>query len=951
MLHSDLAMLLVEGDATPDALFNAYSALADVQLAYSLKDICLDGWSSNPQRSLRAASAMRSLLQRNSHPEIVALCEWTSGLESLIDGRMSESIRHLEVARTSFLALGKPHTAAATEVSKVIGLSLLGRYDEAVSCGLRSREVFLAQGDLLAAGKIEHNLGNLCFRRDRYLEAEEFHSSAKARFHVLGDEKQLATINNCLANTHALLHKFQSAEDLYEQALQQAEAAGLPVTLAEIEGNIGTFALLRGRYDRALDYLERSRRRYAALGMPHQSAIAEQEIADAYLELNSVPEAAEIYGRLTQTYKELGLQAEEARALAYHGRAAGLLRKPQEALALLENARLLYAAEGNRVGEAMVLLSEAQLHYAQENFQVAEALAAKAEPILQSSGSWQRLMLTHWLQGELHRVLGHSDRAKEVLTNTLNEATRKGQPQVAQRCETTLGQLEMAAGNPEIAELHFRRAIALIEELRAPLPGEDFRTSFFSNKLVPYTELLRLCLSRGAEQITEALRVVESARSRALSDRMGWNLDRRTEDYDEFEADLLRQADALGQELNYIYHQIDRPPHDDNAAAKEKASLALQESLRERESRLLEISRQLHHRAREFAPIESFNLEELQRQLGRDTALVEYTTIGDELLAFVVTNERVEVLRNLAPAGKVAAEIRQVRFQIDTLRTGSSAMRKHLPALTERVRKHLASLYDLLMRRIEDTIGDRERLVIVPERDLHYLPFQALCDGKSYLIERRQISSVPSALVLQQCFNSSRRSDSSSLRRFETALLLGVADARIPLVHEEIEGIAQVFPGARIFLDGQATIAALRGNLEHMDIIHLACHADFRADNPLFSSLHIGNGRLTVRDAYRLPLECNLVTLSGCETGVNTIAPGEELMGLARGFFAAGSPSVLLSLWTVDDQATTRMMIGFYAALKRTQSPSAALREAQLDLLSEMPHPFFWSPFVLMGQW
>ena len=130
-----------------------------------------------------------------------------------------------------------------------------------------------------------------------------------------------------------------------------------------------------------------------------------------------------------------------------------------------------------------------------------------------------------------------------------------------------------------------------------------------------------------------------------------------------------------------------------------------------------------------------------------------------------------------------------------------------------------------------------------------------------------------------------------------------------------------------------------------------ARHGQFRPDNPLFSSLRLGNGWLTVRDAYDLNLHSSLVTLSACETGVSTVAPGDELIGLARGFFAAGSPSLLISLWTVDDDATATLMIDFYGHLQRRRSPATALREAQLRLLQEKQHPFFWSPFVLMGRW
>lgn len=944
MQHAELAALLVEaGNAEQEALLRNNSALADVRVAYILKDICLDGWSSNPPQALRAAAALQSLSQINPDLEIIALCAWSAGLEALIQGRMEQAIKTLEESHRRFLALAKPHTAAATDVSKLIALALLGRYEEAVACGLRARELFLAHGDVLAAGKIEHNIGNLYFRRDQYREAEIFHNAARKRFIAVNDQKQLATINNCLANSRALLHQFVSAETLYEEAFGQAEALGLTVTQAEIEGNIGNFALMQGRYDRALDYLERSRRRYASLGMPHQSATAEQEIADAYLELNLVTAASEIYARVIPKFAELGMRAEQARALAQHGRALDILERTPQAQLVLEEARALYAAEGNEVGEASVILSQAQLRFAQGDFAAAATLASAAEPALQSSGSLRRVLLTRWLRGEAERAQGHSDEARRLFEETLAEAESEVQPQVAERCHTSLGLLAAATRDAATAEKHFRSAIALIEELRTPLPGEEFRTAFFSNKLMPYKELIRLCLTVDDTRVAEALGVAESARSRALADTLGGNRMLLTEASDEFEADLMRQVEVLREELNYLYNQMDRPLQRKTPRTQSEL-LELQAALRERESKMLEIGRQLQHRGTQVSgPGHSLDLVALQKQLGAETALVEYLTIDDELLAFVVTNESVEVLRNLAGEAEIAGEVQQFRFQIDTLRYGSAGIRKHLTALTERSRKHLASLYDRLLRAIEPRLGTR-RLVVVPHRALHYLPFQALHDGTNYLIERREVSYAPSATVLQQCLTFSPRS-------YQSALLMGVADSQIPLVREEIKSISRVFPRSVSLLDEQATAAALRAHLPGTDVLHLACHAQFRADNPVFSSLRLGDGWLTVRDAYKLKLECGLVTLSGCETGVNAIAPGDELLGLARGFFSAGSPSIVLSLWTVDDEATAGLMTYFYKELQRTSSPAAALRAAQRSIIGEQPHPFFWSPFVLVGRW
>lgn len=946
MQRAELATLLVNAsNANRRALLREKSALADVELAYCLKDICLDGWSSHPAQALGAAASLQLLVATNPNPEIKALTAWAGGLKALIDGEMELAVSELEESERQFLLLGKTQTAAATQVSNLIALSMLGRYDDAIECGLRAREVFLGNNDFHAAGKIEHNIGNLHFRRDRYNDAQAFQSAARERFLALNDLKQLATVNNCLANTHALLHKFKSAEELYEQALKQAEAARQPATLAGIEGNIGLFALLQGRYDRALDYLERSRQRYTSLGLTIQAVLAEHEIADVYLELNLAPEALAIYERVIPIFAQHGMRAEEARARAYGGRALVLLGRTKEAQRWLGEAQRLFAAEKNPVGAALVELTHAQLLYKEGKFEGARMMAVQAEPALLVSGGWQRLLLARWLRAEADRAIGNPGPARSLLEQTLHEAEVHGQPQVAERCFSSLGLVALGDGDLKLAEMNFKKAVALTEEMRAPIPGEEFRTAFFAGRLSPYNELVKLCLNEGDTRAVEALSFAEAARSRALADALAGRLTLPTEARDDFEAHLLGQVEKLREELNYLYNQMHRSVR--GAAQVQSNNSEVERELLERERKLLEITLQLQHRGviDENTGQEKnlFSITQLQAALGADRALVEYTTIDDELIAFVVTDKEIEVVRNLASESAVAVEIERCRFQIDTLRYGSARVRNHLPVLAERTQKHLRSLYDRLMRQIEPRIDGRG-LVIVPHRALHYLPFHALHDGDGYLIERREISYAPSAAVLVQCLNR-------PARPFQSALLLGVADEQIPRVHDELQVLDPVFKQAIRFLDNEATTDGLRRHSTDVDVLHFACHAQFRSDNPLFSSLRLGDGWFTVRDAYELKLNCGLVTLSGCETGMNAVAPGDELMGLARGFFSAGSPTVMLSLWSIDDEATVELMVAFYKELATTKSPARALRVAQNELLRQRPHPFFWSPFVVVGRW
>jgi len=946
MDQTELARRLVEaGDEVRVPLLNQHTPLVDLQLAYILKDICYTAWASEPERTIRAANALVAIAEYLGQPEVYAVADWTNGVAAIVAGQMELALKRLDQAAARFELLGKSHPAAATQVSKVMVLAMLGQYDEAMVCGLKARDVFLDHNDLLAAGKIEQNLGNLFIRRDRYFEAEELYLVARERFAHVGDVNQLTQIDVCLAVALASQHRFREATQLYQTALVKAESAGMQVTQAEIECNLGCLALFQGQYDLALDYLERSRRRYVSLDLSHESAIAELELADAYLELNLAPEAAEIYTRIAPIFAQLGLQAERARTLSHHGRAYLMLGQVEQAHEALVEARMLYASEGNEVGEAVVTLTEAQLNYRTGNYEEVVAATSRAEATLLQAGTWGRYLLARWLHGEAARALGQTSIAREILLSTLLLAEQQMTPQISQRCHTSLGLLLTAAGDLAEAESSFKRAVALIEELRAPLPAEEFRTAFIADKLTAYNELVRLCLNDDQpERVIEALGYVERARSRALVDMLGGAFKERLNPSDSFEADLLRRLETLREELNWYYSQINRPS-DDVTSRGPGVMAAMHKAVRERETAVLQITRQLQQLGKSsLIQVEPLDLGFLQHKLTEDTVLVEYFSLDDELFAFVVTNERVDVIRQLGSEATIQTALNLLRFQLDTLRYGSTWVNRHLDQLANRARYHLGVLYDYLLRPLASSLKGK-RLVIVPHRALHYVPFHALHDGNNYVVEQHEVVYAPSASVLRHCF-------SKPVRDWHRALILGVPEVNIPHVHEEVMSLASLFPESVPLLGVEANLSTLTSQAPNANVIHLACHGQFRPDNPLFSALRLSDSWLTVRDTYKLDLQqCGLVVLSACETGVGALAPGDDLIGLARGFISAGAPSLIVSLWMVDDEVTAQLMRTFYKRLLTGDSPATALRFAQLNLSEQYPHPFFWSPFVLVGRW
>jgi CHAT domain-containing protein len=131
--------------------------------------------------------------------------------------------------------------------------------------------------------------------------------------------------------------------------------------------------------------------------------------------------------------------------------------------------------------------------------------------------------------------------------------------------------------------------------------------------------------------------------------------------------------------------------------------------------------------------------------------------------------------------------------------------------------------------------------------------------------------------------------------------------------------------------------------------VHIATHGLFRRDNPLFSSIRLGDGQLCAYELYELQLPAELVTLSGCSTGLSVVAGGDEQLGLVRGLLYAGARTVMLTLWDVNDSSTTEFMKGFYSRLRDGWGKARAAQQAMRELRERHAHPFYWAPFSLIG--
>jgi CHAT domain-containing protein len=277
-------------------------------------------------------------------------------------------------------------------------------------------------------------------------------------------------------------------------------------------------------------------------------------------------------------------------------------------------------------------------------------------------------------------------------------------------------------------------------------------------------------------------------------------------------------------------------------------------------------------------------------------------------------------------------------------------------------------IYGWLVRPFESelTANKIENLVFVTNGRLQKVPMAALYDGKQYAIEKYGVAIVASLQLLDY-----QKVDERSQKVLAAGVSeqIQVKDEFFPAlasVPQELKQIVATFPASQALLNREFTLSSLQKRLQdNFSIVHLATHGLF-SSNPQNNFIITGDGdRISIDRLTTLLREdsqaIELLVLSACET-----ATGDEraVLGLAGVAIRSGARSTLASLWAVEDASTAELMGHFYEALERSPKKVSALKSAQLSLLNSLknrpifqelkdlpPHPYLWSPFVLVGNW
>ena len=822
-------------------------------------------------------------------------------------------------------------------------LAYLGRYDEAFLWAARSREIFRRHNARHHLAVLDHNMANVYYRLDRFEGALDLYNSSYREFLDLGEAQNAAIALKNTATCEISLNQFRKALDTYTAAREYCIKANMPLVAVEADYNIAYLYYLRGEYTRAIELYRITRERCAELGDVYHQGLCDLDQAEMYLELNLSEEGGFLAERALDAFRQLGMGYEMAKAITNLAIAASHHGDAAQAVDLFRKAREIFARENNRVWTAMIDLYQALVVYQEDRLDEAGHLCEQAFEFFSSSPLIGKAALCRLLLARIHLRRHRIEEARTLCRDALARLDNADTPVLIYQAWFVMGLIEEASQAPEAAYHAYLEAHDRLENLRSHLKTEDTKIAFLKDKLAVYESLVRMCLGRGdaPAQREQAFAFIEKAKSRGLADLIALRGE-RTAPLRQAQTVLIEHVATLREELMWYTRAI-QMLESGSSALRTPHLEKLRRAARECEQRLVESMTSLRDESPELANIEqgkSIALENIRSVLPDDALLLQYYRVQDTFYACLLTRGDLRIAPVCA-ASETRRIVQLLRFQLSKFRLGPDYVARHQSLLLEATNAHLQALYKRVIAPIREHLTGHH-LVIAPHEFLHHLPFHALLDGNSCFGDHYCISYTPSASVHYLCATKNSANT-------EGALVLGVPDPAAPQILDETRAVASVLPDAAVFLGAEATQAVLREFGARSRFVHIATHGWFRQDNPMFSSISLGDRQLSLFDLYQLRMPAELVTLSGCGTGLNVVVGGDELLGLKRGLLYAGAQSILLTLWDVHDQSTAEFMKLFYSRLASHPNKAEALQYAMAEIRKDYPHPFYWAPFVLVG--
>lgn len=732
-----------------------------------------------------------------------------------------------------------------------------------------------------------------------------------------------ATLYNNVAVALLSLGNSKEALNYYEKALEISQFNADWGAVGISYNNIAILCMERGQYGRALRMLYEAE---PILRDTHPTAwyYTVRNLLRTYIAVHRLREARETADHLLS---QPSIPPTELLRTAYYIAKLEILRGDSDAARAALTQATHYATLLNsedwiaviRLLEATVALREGSFIKAKE---VGIALTAQSHAWGNSLMEMEAVAVT----ADALLAEGTHEAVYQVAQRVLSFARQAQNLPYRYRAHLTLGQSAERSGKTERARRHYYAALETVGRIqRAATHTLHADTqSGYQSALHHY---LRLNLAE--KRTRNAFETLERSKSRLFlaylqkTERLKWKTTQTT-------APWLEELNALRARHFVLRRYLD----DGNSEVVNEIGMV--------ETRLRYVVERLyldaaHEDLQLGLPPDS---QTLQAHLPPDTALLEYYDDGTRLWCFVLTSEHIAAYplpithQGLAEAIKTIYENQQ------------STLQNYLPddprasIQARKVRNEYSRLGEALLAPLGMDIARWRRLVVVPYGVLHRLPFNLLRFHNAYLIEQTEVVMLPAAALLTR-----QVTPTTGSRRWVGYSNEGV----LPFATKEVAALQQRW-GGELYIEADATRHTLNGST--CQVLHLSTHGVHRVDHHFdMSYFMLADNPFYGDDLLQLDFQHELVTLSACETGAVTVAPGEELIGLGRAFLYAGAGALVASLWQVREEITLHLMDHFYTHLFGGATKAAALRQAQVAVLSEYPtmHPVYWGAFQLVG--
>jgi CHAT domain-containing protein/tetratricopeptide (TPR) repeat protein len=977
----------VRAEVVPRSPENRFVALALMSRAAQ------DAAEETPEARPRALARYREAL---AAWRSLGDCRWEAETLDAIAVLEAEE-RSLRPAAEAYLAeaeiwreLGEPLREASAWNGLGVARSYMGETGGAREALEEALALWQSLGESYDEGQTRGNLCALEMTGGSLEAARTCYQEALTFFRGIASVEQEALVLNALGGVSSLQGEPDAALEHYRQALAIYEKTGNRLGEAQALNNIGVIHRSLGEWQEALRVYGQVQEILTKLGDRFQEAILLSNVGFAYDDLGEPERALTFLQDALKLRGEVGDRRGEVITLNHLGGARRRLGDLAAALEAHRKALKLAEELGDRRNAAVSRLRITEVLLEQEAPDAALRELDPALPVLQEMGLRRFESQALLLRGRSLARAGRPAEALPVLQDVLARyrdlRDRAGEAEALY----TLALAQRSLGRHDAARTNAEEALAVVEALRTHFVSPDLRAAFLATERHVYELEIDLLMEHhrvdpkgGYDQA--AFEMSEQARARSLLDVLYAGTGKRAGSA--VPATLSERRQSLRRRLSAT---ADQQLKDKGSGARAEVLARDLESLRaELDNVEAEIRRLDPGYAAAAAP-PHLGTRELAGLLDPGTLLVEYA-LGEERSFLWALDAQGAQGFVLPPRKEIEAAAREAYEKLSTVDAEAGGQNEVLERLGR-----------ILLGPVWERTAQLQRLTVVPDGALQIVPFEALRvpplgkkwdeqSPRDFLLERLAVVYLPSAttLALERQRLEGRApapkwaavfadpvfspedprvapSAGRTPAKADAASSVFAGFERLPSTRREAEQIMALAPSGQAWsaLGFAANRdAVLDGGLRAYRVVHFATHGVADHRNPERSGLVLSlvdaagrpqQGFLSLTDVYDLDLAADLVVLSGCRSAFGKAVSGEGLLGLTRGFFSAGAPRVVASLWEVQDRTTAELMTRFYRALWQEGLPAAAaLREARRSLrkIPRYADPYSWAGFVLQGDW